>query len=189
MKEIEILVELHSTFEDAENVLSRFQFVNKQDTTDIYYYDPLRNSLKPNDNLEINQCLRLRTKNNKNCITYKIDHFADTGKWLYSDEYETDVNDLETLKRIFDCLGLKELLVLHNVKRIYKYKDYEISLEDVDNLGYFLEVEYCTSDDVDILKIKEEIWNFIKSLNLNVSTEVAMGKPEMLLKKIGFNDK
>lgn len=63
------------------------------------------------------------------------------------------------------------------------------SLEDADDLGYFLEVEYCTSDDVDVLKVKEEIWEFIKSMNLNVSSEVTMGKPEILLRKVGYIDK
>ena len=189
MKEIEILVKLYSSLEEAKEVLKKFDFINTQDTTDIYYYDPLRNELKPNDNLEINQCLRLRTKNDKHCITYKIDHFDDTGKWVYSDEYETNVDDIETLKRIFDCLGFKILLTIHNVKEIYKYKNYEISLEDVDNLGCFIEVEYCTNKDVDVSKIKKEIWSFVEDMGLDVSQEVEMGKPEMLLRKIGFNNK
>ena len=49
MKEIEILVKLYSSLEEAKEVLKKFDFINTQDTTDIYYYDPLRNELKPND--------------------------------------------------------------------------------------------------------------------------------------------
>ena len=35
----------------------------------------------------------------------------------------------------------------------------------------------------DIIKIKEEIWNWIKSLNIKVSLELTMGKPELMLRK------
>lgn len=80
-------------------------------------------------------------------------------------------------------LGLKKLLVIHNTKRIYKYQEYEIIFETVKDLGYFLEVEYCTNEDIDIKKKKKEIRTFIDELELNVSDELTMGKPEMMLRK------
>ena len=68
---------------------------------------------------------------------------------------------------------------IDNNKEIYKTDKYEIALEDVKDLGIFLEVEYCTDDDVDVSKIKEEIQEFIDKLEINVSEELNMGKPEM----------
>ena len=46
-----------------------------------------------------------------------------------------------------------------------------------------MEVEYCTNEDVDVKKEKTKIWDFIKSLGINVSDELNMGKPEMYLRK------
>lgn len=86
------------------------------------------------------------------------------------------------VKEILKRLGLKQLLIIKNKKKIYKYNKYEIVLEDVENLGYFIEVEYCTYDDVNVKEIKNEIQKFIDSLGLNVSEELNMGKPEMILR-------
>lgn len=186
MKEIEVLVEVYSPVTEVIKHLEKFEYLGIQETTDVYFYDPLRDNLKPH-NLEIKECLRLRTKNDQNFITYKVDNFDQNNKWLYSDEYETSINDIYTINKIFERIGLKELLTIHNCKRTYKYKDYEIAFETVEELGYFLEVEYCTNENVDVKKIKNEIKNFIKSLGLNVSDELFMGKPEMIIKKHNIN--
>lgn len=183
MKEIEVLVKVNSSKEEVIKALEKFEFLGVKETIDIYYYDPLRDNLKPNKKLEIDECLRLRSKDGENSITYKVDNFSDDGTWLYSDEYETKIDDIFMLNKIFDHLGLKELLSIHNSKRTYKYKDYEIVFETVKELGYFLEVEYCTNEDVDVLKIKNEIKNFINTLGLDVTDEATMGKPEMIIKK------
>lgn len=87
------------------------------------------------------------------------------------------------INKIFDRLGFLELLTIHNSKRTYKYNDYEIVFETVKDLGYFIEVEYCTNEDIDVKNKKKEIQEFINSLGLNVSSELNIGKPEMMIKK------
>ena len=87
------------------------------------------------------------------------------------------------LNNIINKLGLKELLTIQNSKRTYVNDKYEIVLETVKDLGYFLEVEYCTNEDVDVKEVKKEIQKFIDSLELNVSEELNMGKPEMMIRK------
>jgi len=186
MKEIEILVKVYSEKDKVIDILSKFEYKGLDEITDIYYYDPLRNNLKPINN-QINECLRLRTKNNENFITYKKDKFDDNKKWLYSDEYETEIKDSDIIKTILKNLELKELIKIKNKKRVYKYNDYEIVFEVVDDLGLFLEVEYSTNKDVNILYIKKEIQEFINSLNIDVSEELNMGKPEMMLRNKNIN--
>lgn len=182
MKEIEVLVELYDDIEIVKEKLSKFNYVGLKRTIDEYYYDPKRDTLKPDNNKELNHCLRLRTKNNEYYITYKDDVFEDN-KWLYSNEYETKIESLDMLKEIFNRLGLKKFIEIDNNKETYTYKDYEIVIENVKDLGLFMEVEYCTNGDVDIKEIKKQIQNFIDELNLNVSEELNMGKPEMYIKK------
>lgn len=182
MKEIEILVKLN---EDMDKVLKKFEefnYISKESVIDEYYYDPKRDNLKPNINNQMNECLRLRKKGNKNYITYKDDVY-ENNIWLYSNEYETEIKDIEVLKEILNRLGLKKLITIKNNKTTYTYNDYEIVLEEVEDLGYFMEVEYLTKEDVDVKEIKKQIQTFIDSLNLKVSKELNIGKPELMLKK------
>ena len=72
---------------------------------------------------------------------------------------------------------------IDNKKETYTYEEYEIVLEIVKDLGIFMEVEYCTNEDVDVKKEKTKVWNIIKSLGINVAEELSMGKPEMYLRK------
>ena len=183
MKEIEILVEVYNEKQEVLKKLNKFNYIGTKETLDIYYYDPKRSNLKPDVNNQINECLRLRTSNNKYSITYKVDKFDDNGKWLYSDEYETNVEDINMLMCILDNMGFKELLRIHNIKEEYMFDEYNIVFEDVKDLGYFLEVEYCTNEEIDVKSKKIEIDKFIKTLNLNVSEELNMGKPEMIIRK------
>jgi predicted adenylyl cyclase CyaB len=183
MKEIEILVEVYDEPSKIIEKLDNFEFKGVKETIDVYYYDPKRDNLKPNKNMQIDECLRIRTKNNEHYITYKVDKFDEDGKWLYSDEYETKFEDIFMLNNIINKLGLKELLIIQNSKRTYINDKYEIVLETVKDLGYFLEVEYCTNEDVDVKEVKKEIQQFIDSLELNVSEELNMGKPEMMIRK------
>ncbi len=182
MKEIEILVEVYDSISDVKKSFKKFNYVGLKHTIDEYYYDPKRELLKPDKNNQLNHCLRLRSKNNTYSITYKDDVF-ENGKWLYSNEYETQVDDIKVMKSIFKRLGFKKLLKIDNKKETYQFKDYEIVLEQVKDLGIFMEVEFCTQKDVDVVAIKKEIQAFIDGLGINVSKELNMGKPEMFIRK------
>ncbi len=182
MKEIEILVEVYDDIKKIKEIFKKFQYVGLKKTVDEYYYDPLRDTLKPDKTGGLNHCLRLRTKNDEYSITYKDDVF-DNGKWLYSDEYETKVESITMVKNIFDRLGLIKFMEIDNDKETYIFEDYEIVIENVKDLGLFMEVEYCTNEDVDVKEIKNKIQDFINSLGINVSEELNMGKPEMYMKK------
>lgn len=182
MKEIEILVRVNDDINKVKEVLKKYKYIGLKHTIDEYYYDPKRKKLKPDKNNQLSHCLRLRRKNKEYYITYKDDVFQD-GKWLYSNEYETRVESLKILKQIIRKLGLKKFIEINNKKEIYLTDKYEIALENVKDLGLFLEVEYSTNDDVSIIEIKKDIQKFIDDLNLNVSKELTMGKPEMYMRK------
>ena len=87
------------------------------------------------------------------------------------------------LREIFNKLGLVKFIEIDNEKETYTYNDYEIVIENVKDLGLFMEVEYCTNNNVDIKQIKNQIQNFIDGLDLKVSKELNMGKPEMYMRK------
>lgn len=185
MKEIEILVKVFTPIESVISKMAHYRFVGKKEITDKYYFDPLRDNLKPDSELKLHECLRLREKDNNTLITYKIDHFNPNGIWLYSDEFECGVESLSIVEKILSVLGLKELVTIRNTKYTYFVDDkYEIVLEDVKDLGVFLEVEAQLQNDIEVdevVEVKKQIQSFIDSLGIDVSQELDMGKPEMML--------
>ena len=179
MKEIEVEVAFDNTKKEMIELLSKYEYLGEKEIYDIYYYDPLRDNLKPERDLRLNETFRIR-KTDKGCyMTYKKQHFK--GKlWIYSDEYEVVIENFETVKIIISMLGLEYLITVHNKRRVYRYNNFEIELEDVEGLGIFLEVERL-SKDADETKVKEEIRNFIRNLNLKNVRELNIGKNQYLL--------
>lgn len=183
MREIEVLVKCSNSEEEIKNKLKKFNYISESRTIDTYYYDELRTNLKPKENLRLTECFRIREKNNKTYLTYKIDQFTNEDIWLYSDENETEVSNSCEIKKIISLLGLKELIKIDNTKTKYENEMYEIYFENVIDLGLFIEVELKndTGDDVEVLKNK--IREFISELDLSSVIELNEGKPEMMLKK------
>lgn len=183
MKEIEILIEVKSNRETALKALEKFSSVGMKRTLDIYFQDPLRKDLQANEDDKLYRSFRLRQKDSKNWITYKIDHF-DKETWSYSDEFETEVENFENILHIIKKLGLEELVRIDNKKYTYINSDYEIVLEDVENLGLFIEVEKLIEVPVEkVGEVKEEIRSFLKTLDIEFGQEQNAGKPELMLRK------
>lgn len=63
MKEIEILVSVNDDQEKVLAKLSKYSYVGQKRMIDTYFYDPVRDNLKPDDEtLEITECFRTREK-------------------------------------------------------------------------------------------------------------------------------
>lgn len=183
MKEIEILLEVKSDKESALRALERFSSQGVKKTLDIYFYDPLREDLKPDVSNKLGACFRLRQKSTDSYLAYKTDHFLGDA-WSHSDEFETKVESIEVTLQIIEKLGFKELIRIDNEKHTYLTPDYEIVLEDVQNLGLFLEIEKLQQvADENVSKTKEEMRLFLTNLNIEFGTEQNAGKPELMLRK------
>jgi len=183
-KEVEILVEVFDEKKDALKKLEHLKFLGDKKTLDVYLFDPQRDDLKPDKNGQLKNCLRVRDKDGRASVAYKVDHFDEKGIWLYSDEYETEVADFLKTLGIFEKLGFEELTRIENMKATFVSAEYEVVLEDVKNLGIFMEVErHNVAEGENIVEVKEEIWDWIKGLGIKVGLELTMGKPELMLRK------
>jgi predicted adenylyl cyclase CyaB len=187
MKEVEILVEVFDNKKKILDSLKKFEFKGIKETKDIYFFHPSSKNLQVQKNTYPKEWFRIRKKNGKAYIAYKQDILTNTGKWRYSHEYETEIEDFNVMKQIIEKLGFKELVVIPNTKHTYETKDYEIVFEEVSGLGFFLEVEKLKVNDWDnIAVIRKEIQSFINNLGIKVSPELNLGKPELMLKKKSF---
>ena len=182
MKEIEVEVAFDNSKEEVMKILSKFDFIGEKEICDTYYFDSLRKNLQPEDDLRLSETFRVRRNKDKCFLTYKKQHF-NKKLWIYSDEYETKVEDYDIIKKIIEMLGLEVLIEVNNRRRVYKYKDFEIELEDVENLGIFIEVEKLINTNDEEMVIKNEIRDFIRSLGLKNVRELNIGKNQFLLSK------
>ena len=184
MREVEILLPVLDSAKKALDSLRKIKFAGSKKTLDIYFVDPLRTDLKPDSNGRLIRALRLRRKGDRNYLTYKKDNFGEKDIWLYSDEHEVQISSFENGFEILKQLGFEILVEIKSVKHIYENERYEIILEDVDELGLFLEVERKNiADDENVEVVKKEIREFIEALGIKVGQELNIGKPELMLRK------
>ncbi len=194
MKEIEILYRSKDSLADIVKKIEKhnknnndiFIFKGTKATVDTYFESEKFNDLTPGSDGRLLSSLRLRDKDGIFYITHKKDIFNQDNIWLYSEELETEVGNIKMVDEILKKLHLKELLKINNTKTIYENSKYEISIEDVVDLGFFVEIEFKLN--VEILKekvfeIKNNIRELVLELDFCVGDEENAGKPELLLKQ------
>lgn len=136
------------------------KFLNESKQHDIYYQPIHRKFL---NSQRVKEWLRIGKRGNKNILTYKNYHDN-----VYCDEYEVEIDDINNLDKIFEILGLEKIAVVDKVRAKYFYLNkYEISLDKVEKLGYFIEIEVKEISETPILEY-EELLRLAKKLNLNL---------------------
>ena len=63
-------------------------------------------------------------------------------------------------------LGYKPSAIVNKVRRIFKYDDYTITVDKLNELGYFIEIEYVTEDIDDIDRIQEKIFEIFNKMGI-----------------------
>lgn len=124
-----------------------------------------------------NPVLRIRDEGKKILFTLKQDRENE----LDCVEKEIEVNDKSILADILDMLGFEKIVEINKTRRKAKYKDYEICLDDVANLGSFIEVE--TFSDEPGKKIQSELFNFLKTLGISEKDRVLRGYDTLIYEK------
>ena len=91
----------------------------------------------------INEWIRIGERGQKKILNYKNWHDN-----MYCDEWEVEIDNSENLDKIFKVLGLEIIAVVDKDRKKYMYLDkYEISLDSVKDLGYFIEIEVKKYED------------------------------------------
>jgi len=177
--EIEIQVNIENTKPLIDFLEKNAEFKKECRQIDEYFSPTHRNfiGVRP-----VKEWLRLRDSSGKYSINYKNWYFDEDGKSHYCDEYETKVEALDQIKKILDVLNFKSIVKVDKKRRIWIYKDYEIAVDSVKELGDFVEIEYIGKDEkVDPKKITEEMINFLKNLGCGKIKRNYVGYPFQLL--------
>ena len=165
MIEVEIKVKLANPDKFRELIFKRGGKKVSEKTQEDYYFSPIHrdfwNTLK---------CLRIRKiKGQKLAIlTYKprTTKKMKEEKMHYKKEIETEV-DSEAIMEIFKELDIKTLIIVKKFREKFNLNNFEITIDNVDQLGYFAEIALLIEDPNNVEEAKQKIYDFIKTMDLS----------------------
>lgn len=86
--------------------------------------------------------LRIRMTDKGDSMCYKFRHIDPiTGKTTHRDEHETKIGSGDEALKLFKAIGYTEEIFIRKARTKYQYKDFEICLDKVADIGFFVEVE------------------------------------------------
>lgn len=178
---IEIEVKIKVNKDDFQRLKNNIDKVSekkkKEKHIDTYYY-PLKKKGYFDTEIYPYKWIRIREFSEKSILTFKH-HFPEgKKKHNYCNEYETVINNKESMDVILKELGLVQTIKVIKERETFIFKNIEISFDIVDKLGYFVEFEAL--DNIEN-KTKDTLNDFIKSLNITYEI-VEFGYP-LLIKK------
>ena len=177
-KEIEIQVRVGNVNKLEVFLKDKAKFSGEKYQKDEYYSPMHRNFLatKP-----VSEWLRLR-ESGSDSITYKKYHYDNNGKSTYCDEYETNIEKVDQLRKILTVLDIKPITTVEKTRKIWNYNDYEVAIDKVTGLGDFVEVEHKGSDEsADPKVIAQGMIDFLKEVGCTEVERNFVGYPFMLL--------
>ena len=159
MIEVEVKARIDS-FEEMEKRLKDLGAVKTKDEfqEDIYFASPIV------DFAETDEALRIRTTNNDTFITYKgpkLNEKAKTRK-----EVEMTIESAAKASDIFTEIGFTPARTVKKSRQYYRYENFEISLDDVEGLPPYMEIEIALSDSEDYTEAQNRIFKLFEKLDI-----------------------
>lgn len=175
-------VELTFPLLNAKDLIQRLNKIAKSKQQnifqkDIYFVPAHRNFLAKE---RVSEWLRIRETKDKITLNYK-DWYPDG---IHCKEFETKIEDVTALKKIFESLDFKEIVDVEKVRSVWTYKGVEIAIDEVKDLGLFIELE--VENDLDFEDAKKLLYDILKELNAETGEQDFIGYAYRLLKKKGL---
>lgn len=134
---------------------------------DDYIYNQKGIDLK--DHRHNTPVLRIREQMGKIIFTVKKNRSDE----LDCIEKEVEVDDKNILKEIIELLGFQKTVEVHKKRQKGKYHDYEICLDEVQDLGTFIEIKKISEENGE--EVKTELLNFLEKLGIKKEDRVLIG--------------
>ncbi len=147
--------------------------VGIENQTDTYY-----NSMH-SDFGKTDEALRIRVQDGKSFLTYKgpkMDSVSKTRK-----ELQVEINDADGMGEILTSLGFFPVATVAKKRKNYRLSDFFISIDTVQNLGNFMEIEVQAEDSRKYQEKVESIFKFIEKLGITKEATIRQSYLEMLL--------
>ena len=163
MIEVEVKARIDG-FEEIEEKLESIGAVKSKTEfqEDIYFASPIVDFAKTDE------ALRIRTTKEDNTskifITYKgpkIDKKSKTRK-----EIEMGIEEAEKCSEIFEAIGFEKVRTVSKNRQYYTYENFEISLDDIEGLDPYMEIEVALEDGQDYSNAQDSIFELFEKLGI-----------------------
>lgn len=163
MIEVEVKAKIDN-FEDMRKKLNDLGAIKTKEEfqEDIYFNSPIVDFAKTDE------ALRIRTTKQGNekhiFITYKgakIDSESKT-----REEIEFGIEDSKKCAKTFEHIGFKKVRTVRKNREYYAYKNFEISLDDIESLDPYMEIEIGLEDGNDYKESQNSIFEVFKQLGI-----------------------
>ena len=159
MIEVEVKARIDS-FKEMEKNLKNIGAVKSKDEfqEDIYFASPIV------DFGQTDEALRIRTTNRDTFITYKgpkLNEKAKTRK-----EVEMTIESANKALDIFEEIGFKAARTVRKNRQYYTFENFEISLDDVEGLPPYMEIEIALDESEDYTDAQKQIFELFSKLGI-----------------------
>ena len=117
----------------------------------------------PRDDPQYN-IFRIRKQGDKLILTLK---YKASSRSRDNHERETIIGNAEEVADMLARVGYMRGIHIHKSRQIAKYHDLELCLDEVDELGTFVEVEKLAEAEADVDAIQTELWNLLLELGVD----------------------
>ena len=163
MIEVEVKAKI-SSFKEIEEKLAQIGAVKTKEEfqEDIYFNSPVADFAKTDEALRI----RTTEQNGKTniFITYKgpkIDAKSKTRK-----EIEMGIADSGKCSDIFEAIGFRKVRTVRKNRQYFAYENFEISLDDIEGLEPYMEIEIALEDGEDYSEAQNSIFELFEKLGI-----------------------
>ncbi len=184
-KEIEVKYKI----KNSKDILCLYNWLDKnaeikhEKVQNDYYYESKKVPFifEKDGITKADQWLRIRQEESGSSICFKRFYRDNSERTLYADEYETTIGDSNTINNIFEALGYGKIIEVCKQRKSWSYLEYEISIDYVKGLGYFVEIEFLGSVLEPIEIIRRKMKQIILDLGIEDFKEDEIGYPALLL--------
>lgn len=165
-----IEVEVKAHVKGFNDIISKLDQIGATKSDTEHQIDTYFNNLMLRDFQKTDEALRIRntTINNEKSmiiLTYKgakIDSTSKTRK-----EIEVEITEANNMSSILENLGFKKVADVEKMRVSYLLDEYIITLDEVNDVGKFVEIEKDINEDQDFEDTLNEIFSLYKKLGIH----------------------
>ncbi len=182
--EVEIKIKI-TNFKKIKDEISKKGKLSKSiRQTDEYYVPCHRNFF--NQKPYPMEWLRIRNNPDESIFEYdlSINKKAD-GKQDYAEEYETVISNVQDFRKILKFLDFKKIITVDKNRQYWDCGNLEVVLDEIKDLGFFIEVE-AKGDFENTAEAEKECIEFAQRLGIRNARDkqIKKGYPVLLLEKL-----
>lgn len=178
-EEVEIKVFLKNPEKVEKELRKTAKFLKEKKQVDEYFVPKHKDFFKFNP---VTEYLRVRFEDGKNNLGYHLCHFDKDGWLIKTDEYELKIEDPKMAFEILKKLEMINKVTVTKTRKVFDYKDFEICIDCIKELGYFIEVE-AKKMLGSLEETKKKCYEVLKEIGADWEESKNMGYPLMILAK------